>query len=224
MRKNLLSAFILLSSTFTATAGSMGPVSVDNNQLLIEGGFYYKHTFLKNFTPLESITTAFPNGVTLDAADYYPDNFYGGYIGVSFYTHRWLLNSRYVMLSEESKTNAFQDTTISIAPSALEFTVDRVVWGDINQLSLGLGGGAAITNVNKGSFIAGPLSEPGAETSQTLDGQGTRIDPVVEAFVMQRVTNNLNVKFNAEYVIPYQDSRSNGALNLALGLNYAADI
>ena len=224
MRKNLLSAFILLSSTFTATAGTMGPVSVDNNQLLIEGGFYYKHSFLNNFTPLESITAAFPNGVTLNAADYYPNNFYGGYVGLSLYTHRWLLNSRYVMLSEESKRNDLQDTTISIAPSLLEFTVDRVIWGDINHLSLGLGGGASISNVNQGSFFAGPLSEAGAETSQTLDGQGTRIDPVVEAFVMQRVTPNLNIKFNAEYVIPYQDSRSDGSLNLALGLNYAADL
>ncbi|CAM2962220.1 hypothetical protein [Legionella worsleiensis] len=224
MKKNQLATLVLLGSSFAASAGTMGPVATDSNQLMFEAGFNYMHTYLKDsFTPTESVTNQFPNGFAISPADYYPTNFYGGYIGLSYYTHQWLLNARYNMYATESKRNAMNGVFHSVSPVRLVFTADRV-WGDVNYLSYGLGAGAAISNINDGRYINGPLAEPGNEGSQSLGGEGSRIDPVIEAFVMKRIATNFNMKFNAEYQIPVHDIRGNGDLVLSLGLNYAANV
>lgn len=226
MKRKILYVMILAASSTASYAGRdyKGEMSYDNDQLLIEAGINYFHTFYRSsITPPESRTADFPNGFAISPNSFYPNNFWGGYIGLSYYTHHWLLNSRYNMYSSKSKTNSSADVRIELAPVSLVFTADKV-WGDINCTSFGVGAGAVIANLNDGEFIQGPTAEPGTEGSHSLAGEGTRIDPVIEAFVMQRFYDHFNVKLNAAYQIPYYSANSRGDLAVALGINYAINV
>ncbi|QDP72231.1 hypothetical protein FOG18_06495 [Legionella israelensis] len=224
MKKNCFTAIVLAASSAVSYAGTMGPAVIDHHQLMIEGGFSYLHTFYKDrVVPPESRTAFFPFGFPIDPSDFYPENFYGGYIGLSYYVPNWLLNSRLSMYGTETERNRRHDTSVSLSPVRLVFSADRV-FGDINNTSFGIGAGAVITNNNDGEYLEGPRAEPGTERSHSLAGESTRIDPIVEAFVMQRFANNFNVKFNAEYQIPVNDSHSHGDLVLSLGVNYAMNV
>jgi hypothetical protein len=223
MKIKILAAALMAVSSATAMAGTMGPPE-PTKQLIFEGGFNYLHTFYKDqVIPPESRTANYPNGFPFKPSNFYPENFYGGYIGLSMYLSGWLLNSRLNMFGNESKRNLFADTLISMAPGRLAFTVDKV-FGDINNTSFGLGAGAVVATLNKGAYIEGANAEPGTQGSSTLDGQGSRVDPVIEAFAMKRVSNNVALKFNAEYQINVNSSNTNGGLVLALGANYAVDV
>lgn len=225
MKKKYLTAVVLAASSAVTFAGTMGPAVADpQRQLLIEGGFNYLYTFYKSrVIPPESRTATFPLGFPVNPKNHYPNNFYGGYIGLSYYVPNWLLNSRYGMYGSSSKRNRRFDTFIKFAPARLLFSADKV-FGDINATSFGIGAGAVISNINKGEYLEGPLTERGTEGSHSLGGEGTRIDPIIEAFVMQRVADNFNVKLNAEYQIPVNDANSRGDLVLSLGVNCAINV
>ena len=217
MKKKNLTALVLSLASATAFAGVMEPPAAPQRLLFIEGGLSFSHSFYKDsiVTP-ESITTATPGGFIINPDHFYPNDYWGGYIGASLYSSNWLANVRLDMYSSESKINYAADTYIDIAPVKLSFTLDRV-WGDINAFSYWIGAGAVVENTNDGSFRI-PASH-GLVMSETI--QRTRIDPQIEAFAMYRMTNNLGIKFNLGYQIPLNNNMTNGDLNLNLGLNYA---
>lgn len=217
MKMKQLNAIALALASSSAMAGEMGPVSAEK-LLFIEGGLAYSHAFHKSRAVFpESRSDAFPNGVAINPSDFYPQDFFGGYIGMSFYMQDWLFNSRYNMYGKKSKANQAASVRTELAPVRLSLTADHV-WGDISQFSYGLGGGVTFENTNDGNFHANLASTE--EPSESLQGR-TRIDPLVEAFAMYRFANNFGIKFNAEYQIPVHNKFSNGDLNLNLGINYA---
>lgn len=222
MNKKLCTILLALASTPTFADTIMRPMPVipcvQQKLLIFEAGASYSHAFYNNsaFYP-DSISASFPSGVTVNPDDFYPSNFWGGYIGLSYYVQDWLLNSRYNMFALATKTNASAGTDIRIAPSKLSFTVDRV-FGDINHLSYGVGAGTVIESVNKGEFLV--TVEQNNPTSDTFNGK-TIMNPLVEGFVMYRFCNNVGVKFNLEYQIPLNNKFSDGDLNATLGVNYS---
>lgn len=216
--KKLGALFLALAST-SSFAGTMGPAYIPERLLLIEGGVSYSHSFYQdNAVFPESFTAITPGGFVIRLNDFYPNDFVGGYIGASIYLpQNWLLNTRYDMYGNESKTNLLAETRVGLAPTRLSFTVDKL-WGDINAFSFGVGAGAVVETLNDGEFVVAvnttnPLSE-------SIQGR-TVIDPLVEAFAMYRFANNFGIKFNAGYQIPVNNKFGNGDLNLNLGLNYA---
>lgn len=228
-KSKLLQLTALSASIFalTANAGTMGPVA-ENNFLLFEAGGSYTHVFYKDsIRSAESITTATPFGVSMHPEDFYPDDFGGGYIELSLLKNYWLFNVRYDMYASETHRNSFAGTTIEIAPSKLSFSVDKV-WGSLDTLSYGAGAGVVIGSVNKGEAIQDTVNVVNGVVidnilGETIQGR-TRIDPLVEAFAMYRISSNFNVRLNVAYQIPVNSLFSDGSLNTNLGINYALPI
>lgn len=216
--KKLGALFLALAST-SSFAGTMGPAYTPEHLLLIEGGVSYSHSFYQDTALFpESFNGTTPSGYVIRLNDFYPNDFWGGYIGASIYSpHNWLLNARYDMFGSERKTNLVAGTSIDLAPTRLSFTVDKL-WGDINSFSFGLGAGAVVENTNDGNaLIAVNTNNP---VSESIQGR-TIIDPLVEGFAMYRFANNFGIKFNAGYQIPVNNKFGDGDLNLNLGINYA---
>jgi len=212
-----LNTLLLSLASASAFAGGMGEVAAPTDLLFIEGGVSYSHAFYKdNIITPESRSAAFPNGFAIDGDDFFPNDFFGGYIGVSYYMPSWLLNARLDMYGSESYRNRTAQTYIKLGPTRFSITADKV-FGDINQFSYGIGGGAVIETINDGEFVATP--DPTVAPSETINK--TRIDPTIEGFAMYRWANNLGIKFNIAYQIPVHSKLGNGDLNLNLGLNYA---
>lgn len=222
MNNKKIAALLLALASTASNAGSMGPAVMPERLLLLEAGASYSHAFYGDNNVFGESRTAFnPFGFNVNSSDFYPNDFVGGYIGASLYVpSNWLLNARYDMYGEKSKDNFAAQTEISLSPVRLSFTVDKV-FGNFNELSFGLGGGAVIESLNDGDFrVPVSLTNP---PSESLQGQ-TIIDPLVEAFAMYRFANNFGIKFNAAYQIPVQNKFGNGDLNLNLGINYAFSI
>lgn len=199
----------------SAMAGTGSPL---DRMLLVEAGVSFSHTFFKgHVVPPESITGVFPAGFGHDPDNHYPNNYWGGYFGLSYYSNCWLLNTRFDIYDSKDEQEGLSNTHISFAPVRLSFSADRV-FGNIHDLSYGLGAGVVIENLNKGTFLAG--IEPGNEGSHSLDGK-SRIDPLVEGFVMKKLSERVGVKLNVAYQIPAHSRTSNGDLNVNLGLNYS---
>ncbi len=219
MKKTSLSVLALTLSASAAFAGGMGELP-PSKLLFLEAGLSYSHSFYKDsvVTP-ESYTLVTPNGYSMDPSNFFPNNFWGGYIGASWFSNYWMLNTRLDMYGKKERYNADAETRINMAPVRLSFTADRV-WGDINAFSYGLGAGAVIESVNNGAMIVpAHATNPPSETIDT-----TRIDPMIEGFLMYRMANNLGIKFNVAYQIPLNSQMGNGDLNLNLGLNYAFNV
>lgn len=219
MNNKKIGALLLAIASTSSYAGTMGPIATPERLLLLEGGFSYSHSFYRDQVVFpESRSSLNPNGFLIHPSDFYPSNFYGGYIGASLYLpQNWLLNSRYDMYGSEDKHNIYAETDIDFAPSRLSFSIDKV-FGDFNSLSFGAGAGAVIENTNDGNFVVSvhPLNP----VSESLQGR-TRIDPMVEAFAMYRFVNNFGIKVNAAYQIPLHNKFGSGDLNVNLGVNYA---
>lgn len=202
----------LLSSSAIANHGAQDKL------LFVEAGLAFSHAFYKgSVVAPESINAANPFGFAFDPDNHYPNSFFGGYIGASLLSGCWLFNSRYDVYDSDSESHG-SGTRIHFSPVRLSFTVDRV-WGDVHDFSGGLGVGTVIENMNKGSsFYSG--NDAGTETNHSLGGR-TRIDPVLEAFVMKNVGQNVAVKLNVGYQLPAHNRTANGDVNVNLGLNYA---
>lgn len=220
MNKNKLSLLALSLASMPALAGTMGPVTTEKF-FLLEGGVAYTHAFYKDRAVFpESYTPFTPNGYAINPNHFYPENFWGGYAGVSFYFPGWLLNTRYSLYEARTEVNHHAGTRIKLQPAKLAFTTDKV-WGDINQFSMGLGAGAVIETLNKGEArIHVSLDNP---ISESFQGRSI-INPLVEAFAMYRCTNNFGVKLNVEYQIPVSRTFGHGDLNVGLGVNYALPV
>lgn len=222
MNNKKFAALLLALASTASNAGSMGPAVMPERLLLIEGGLSYSHAFYDGEGFFGESRTAFnPNGFSSHHNDFYPNDFFGGYIGASLYIPtNWLLNIRYDMYGEKTQFNSFAQTEISLAPVKLSFTIDKV-FGNFNDLSFGFGAGVVAETLNDGDFFV-PVSASNPP-SESLQGQ-TIIDPLVEVFGMYRCTNNFGIKFNAAYQIPVHNKFGNGDVNLNLGLNYAFPI
>lgn len=221
MNNKKIGALVLAIASTSSFAGTMGAVMAPERLLLIEGGAAYSHSFYQdNAIFAESRSPAFPTGFRVDAGDFYPNDFVGGYIGASLYSPQdWLLNFRYDMYGKKSKEASIGGVKIDLAPVRLEFTVDKV-FGNFRALSYGIGAGAIAETLNEGNAI---IVRPNRVASESLQGR-TRIDPMVEGFAMYRFVNNFGVKFNLGYQIPVNNKFGDGDLNLNLGLNYAFPI
>ncbi|MBN9231557.1 MAG: hypothetical protein J0I93_11995 [Legionella sp.] len=221
MTKQNLGALVLAMASATSFAGSMGDVVTPERLLLIEGGVSYSHNYYSDRAFFaESINSFTPAGYVINPNDFYPNDFFGGYIGASVYfPSDWLTNFRYDMYGKKRNTHHTLPLYIDFAPVRLSFTVDKV-FGDFRAFSFGVGGGAVVETLNEGNYVNYDLTRP---PSESLQGR-TRIDPLVEGFAMYRFANNFGVKFNLAYQIPVNNKFSNGDLNLNLGLNYAFPI
>ena len=219
MNNKKIGALLLAIASTTSYAGSMGPAITPERLLLLEGGFSYSYSFFQDSAVFpESVTPVTPNGFAINPNNFFPNSYYGGYIGASIYVpSNWLLNTRYDMYGKESKHNTFAETIMSFAPARLSFSVDKL-WGDINSFSFGAGAGVVLETLNDGdSLIAINVQNP---LSESLQGR-SRLDPLVEAFGMYRFANNFGIKVNAGYQIPVYNKFSDGDLNVNVGINYS---
>lgn len=218
MYNKKLSALLLALASTSTFAGTMGPIMTPQSYLLLEAGATYSHNFYKDSAVFpETLTPQSPFGIAINPNDFFPNNFWGGYIGASYYIPaNWLFNARYEMYGSEERVNPFNSGSISLAPARLALTLDKV-FGDFHSLSYGVGAGAVIESLNDGNVFV-RTSTVGAG-SESIQGR-TRIDPQVEAFGMYRFANNFGVKLNAGYQIPVNNKFGNGDLNVALGINY----
>ena len=218
MNKRKICAFALAlmssSGLVHAANGTMGMGKL----LFFEAGLAYSHVYYKSsITVAESNTAATPGGFSINPSRVYPNNFWGGYLGLSLYVSDWLFNTRYNAFNSKSKSSV--DTDITFSPVNLTFTLDRV-WGCINDWSYGFGAGVVVDNINKGE--ANIIVADDNPVSETV--HSTRIDPLIEGFVMYRLNDSVGVKLNVAYQIPVHDQAGRGALGVNLGLNYALPI
>lgn len=213
-KSKILLCVALSISALSSSVNAM----VSDKLVFLEGGFSYSHAYYENSaTFAESSTQATPTGYSINPNDFYPQNYYGGYIGLSLYSSNWLLNTRYDMYSSESKTNSAAGTKISLAPARLSLSLDRV-WGQIDRFSYGIGAGVVNETLNKGEAnIAVSTDNP---SSESLQGR-SRLDPLVEGFLMYHFSPNLGTKLNVAYQIPLNNKFGRGDLNVNLGLNYS---
>lgn len=225
----MLTALSASIFSLSVSAGTMGGVETPSTFLLLEAGGSYSHVFYKDsvVTP-ESFTLASPNGIAINPRDFYPKNFGGGYIEASILRNYWLFNVRYDMFANETKSNTAQGTRVQIAPAKLSFTVDRA-WGSFDALSYGAGAGAVVATMNSGqAFITGAETLSTGQVIEPTQGESingrTRIDPLVEAFAMYRISPNFNVRLNVAYQIPVHSFLTDGSINTNLGINYAFPI
>lgn len=239
IQKHKLKALMLIglsASLSTVGAYAGGPtvwkgVEVPTSYLLFEAGASYSYALYKNsFTAPESHTIVTPNGVSIDPGDFYPNNFWGGYIGLSLLKCNMLYNIRYDMYAADTENGT--NSRIKIAPVKLSFTADSV-FGDINTFSYGLGAGVVISVINKGdAYTPAEVAEARVLDNEqvihpvigeSIQGR-TRIDPLVEVFGMYHITPNMNMKLNVAYQIPINNAFTNGSINANLGLNYALPV
>src|SRR5690348_16989641 len=110
MDKVKLQVGLLALGTSIICSSAIAMSSSETKLLIFEAGGSYSHAYYKSsFTPAESHTAVTPNGFSIDPSDFYPNNFWGGYIGLSLYVPEgwgWLVNTRYDMYGSESKSHS----------------------------------------------------------------------------------------------------------------------
>lgn len=217
----LINALLLGSLSTAGFAGTMGAPE-PRNYFMVGGGVAYAHSFYKdNYTPAESY--GFPTTITYNAKDIYANDFFGGYMNASWYNIQgWMATAKYELYSKKSKTfksGQPQQVRTEIRPARASFSVDKV-WGNIHDLTYGLGIGAVHETLNEGSLYLGPNSR--RISGMTLSS--SRIDPLVEAFVMKAFSSNWNAKFNVAYQINARSMQAEGDLLLNLGVNYVMPV
>ena len=207
-------------------AGAMGGVSVAESEkfLLIEGGASYMNAiYLTNVKGAQSYTTVTPNGISYNPSVVLPNNFAGGYIGLSLYTKTLLVNTRYDMYALKGKNSTDNLLYAKQAPSKLSFTLDKT-WGSTQTLIYGLGAGVVLSTNNEAQvFNRNPATQYGGQIGFAYPGRA-RLDPLVEAVAMYNLTHNFNLRANVAYQIPEHSFYTNGHINVNLGINYALPI
>lgn len=218
--KSKIIVALFASTASIAFAGTMGGVQ-SNTELLIEVGGSYSHIYFKNnvVTP-ESRTVTTPAGVPYNPSNYFPEDFGGGYLGLSLYRNSWLMNLRYDMFALSGKTNYTAGTFAHIAPEKMSFTLDKT-WQSSMPFIYGIGAGAAIMTYNEGQIF---LTTPLGDNTLGRSFVRTRMAPLVEAMAMYKVADNINLRFNLAYHIPVTEVHHNGTLNANLGINYAVPL
>jgi hypothetical protein len=226
MKKNIVA--IALSSAlcpFATQAGAMGDAVMGESGkfLLIEAGADYMNAIYKNnVIGTQSYTTLTPNGTSYNPSVIYPNNFFGGYMGLSLFTNSLLFNARYDMYASKTKRSYNNLFRTDIAPAKLSFTLDKT-WGSIQRFIYGVGAGVVISTHNEAQLFdyAPPTTGPNAGQIGFAFPGRTRLDPLVEAVVMYKLSENFNVRANVAYQIPEQTFYTHGHVNVNLGINYA---
>ena len=225
------SALSALVCPLSAMAGTMGGAVMGESGkfLLLEAGADYMNAIYKtNVTGAQSYTTAFPNGQSYNPSAIQPNNFFGGYLGLSLYHNSLLFNSRYDMYASKSRTSEQGLFSSSIAPAKLSFTLDKT-WGSIEHFIYGVGAGVVIATHNEAQLfnytatatpIVGSSTKIPAQIGFAYPGRA-RLDPLVEVVGMYKISQNFNVRANVAYQIPEQSFFTDGHVNVNLGVNYA---
>lgn len=225
-KKLLLNAVAISLPLFSmgVHAGEMGPAH--SKFLLVEGGVSYMHAYYKNsIKGADSYTTIDPNGRSYNPSKLYPNNFFGGYMGVSFLTYDYLLNMRYELFQNKDKkyTNNQGDQLVARqAPAKLAFTLDKV-WHANNMFMYGLGAGVVASTHNKAEIFNYQPVPPRTQIGYSYPGR-VRLDPLVEAMAMYRISDRVNLKGNVSYQIPAHSYYTSGHLGVNLGVNYAIPV
>lgn len=223
IRKSALIVLGLISST--TFAGTMGDASVEPTRMFIEGGVDYSHNYWKSnvFSPERTYAADYRS---YSPNNYMPNNFWGGYMGLSLYKNSWLGNVRFDMYGSKSQSYARAGAKSSLSPTKLSFTLDKT-WKVTQPLMLGLGAGAVISSYNDGyiTYKAAVAPDPAVNDyrGHTIQGRA-RMSPLIEAMGMYALSPNFNLRLNVAYQIPVNEHYINGALNTNLGVNYAVDL
>lgn len=225
-RKKILTiAMSAILCPLTIQAGAMGDAVMGESGkfLLIEAGANYMNALYKtNVTGAQSYTTTTPNGISYNPSVILPNNFFGGYIGLSLFTNSLLFNTRYDMYASKSKHSLNNTFESDVAPAKLSFTLDKT-WGSIQKFIYGVGAGVVVSTHNEAQLFdyTPPITGPNADQIGFAFPGRTRIDPLVEAVVMYKLSQNFNIRANVAYQIPEQSFYTNGHVNVNLGINYA---
>ena len=202
-------------------AGTMGNAVMGESGkfLLIEAGADYMHALYKtNVKGAQSYTVTNPNGLSYNPSAILPNDFFGGYIGLSLYMNSLLFNTRYDMYAKKTR-RSFNDLIITdIAPAKLSFTLDKT-WGSIEKFIYGVGAGVVISTHNEAQ-IFNYVTPVNGQIGFSYPGR-TRLDPLVEAVGMYKLSDRFNFRANVAYQIPEQSFYTNGHINVNLGINYA---
>jgi len=215
----IINALLLGSLSTAGFAGTMGAPE-PSNFFMVGGGIAYSHSFYKdNYTPAES----YANPITYNVKNIYADDFFGGYMSTSWYNAQgWMANAKYELYSKKAKffhSGQVDQVRTELRPARASISVDKV-WGNIYDCTYGVGIGAVHEALNEGAYYLGTSTAP-------IDGSSinySRIDPMVEAFVMKAISTNWNAKFNVAYQFNTRSKQSEGDLLLNLGINYVIPV
>lgn len=212
-----------LLASFSLHAGGMGQTG---KFFLIEGGASYLHSFYKtSVIGAESVTSLQPTGRTYNPSNIYPNDFAGGYMSTSFFFNSLLLNARYELFAKKGKVFVDDDSNVftHMAPAKFAVTLDKV-WEANPSLLYGLGAGVVASTNNEAELLFNYLPvDPDIRIGYSFPGR-LRLDPVIEAVAMYKLTDKFNARLNVSYQIPAQSLYTNGNLGVNLGINYAMPV
>ena len=222
IKKNIVAiAVSALLCPLTIQAGAMGDAVMGESGkfLLIEAGADYMNAIYKSdLKGAQSYTTSTPNGVSYNPSVILPNNFFGGYIGLSLFTNSLLFNTRYDMYASKTKYSLNNMFKSDMAPAKLSFTLDKT-WGSIQKFIYGVGAGVVMATHNEAQLFNYKGNSFG-QVGFSYPGRA-RLDPLVEVVAMYKLSQNFNVRANVAYQIPEQSFYTNGHVNVNLGINYA---
>jgi hypothetical protein len=219
----MTSALFALLSPPNIQAGQMGDAVMGESGkfLLLEAGADYMNAIYKtNVTGADSYTNLTPNGQSYDPSNVFPNNFFGGYMGLSLYTNSLLFNTRYDMYQKKTRRTNQGLLITEMAPAKLSFTLDKT-WGSIEKLIYGVGAGVMLQTHNQAEmFNYDTTTQINNQIGYSFPGRA-RLDPLVEAVAMYKLSQKFNLRANVAYQIPENSFYTNGHINVNLGINYA---
>lgn len=222
--KKLLVAAAVSASLASACvhAGGMGP-SCPEKMFLVEAGVAYAHPFYKDSVRgANSYTVNDPNGRSYDPSKVYPNDFFGGYFGLSFLFNNYLVNSRYELYEKKSKTFSDGRLYTTLAPAKLAFTLDKL-WDANANFKYGIGAGTVISTHNKAELYDRLLTANQTQIGVSFPGR-VRLDPLIEGVAMYQISDSFRIRGNVSYQIPAHSFYTNGHLGINLGINYAIPV
>lgn len=224
LKKIIVTSTLFISfCSLSVQAGTMGDAVMGESGkfLLLEAGADYMNAIYKtDVKGAQSYTTTYPNGQSYNPSKILPNNFFGGYLGLSLYTNSLLFNTRYDMYAKKSRRSLNGLVYTDIAPAKLSFTLDKT-WGSIEKLIYGLGAGVVLSTQNEAQlFNYNTATQVAGQIGFAFPGRA-RLDPLVEAVAMYKLSPSFNLRANVAYQIPEQSYFTNGHINVNLGVNYA---